>query len=274
MKRSTLVLTAMLAALALLMALALGNLEEAKSAAAQPSSGLQVPTPTPTPVSLGQLKVCKIARPGVTPGTIFTINVNGTPYSVPGARSPGLCVLAGQFPLNTQVTVQEVIPAGYVVSAIQVHPDNRQVSKDVTVGRVVVKIGTGVTEVVYVDKVSGLLSSSSRQAAGAQEVTGRLEICKEADGAGVTGNFTFTFAGKTRTIPVGACTPLIVVPVGPLTITEGARAGYEVSDIYTIPSDRLISENLSARSATVTIVQGRASTQTIVVFRNRTQTPP
>ena len=41
-----------------------------------------------------------------------------------------------------------------------------------------------------------------------------------------------------------------------------------MSDIYTIPDDRLISENLSARSATVTIVQGRASTQTIVVFRN------
>lgn len=273
MKRSMLALAGTLGALALLMPLALGNLQEAKSAVAQPNSGLQT-EPTPSPADLGQLKVCKIARPGVTPGTIFTINVNGTPYSVPAARSPGLCVLAGQFPLNTQVTVQEVIPAGYVVSAIQVYPDNRRVSKDVTLGKVIVRIGTGVTEVVYVDKVSAVLSSSSRQAAAAQDVQGRLEICKEADGAGVTGNFTFRFAGKTRTIPVGACTPLIVVPVGPLTVTEDARAGYAVSDIYTIPADRLISENLSARSATVTIVQGRASSQTIVVFRNRTETPP
>ena len=123
-------------------------------------------------------QVCKIARPGVTPGTIFTINVNGTPYSVPAARSPGLCVLAGQFPLDTQVTVQEVIPAGHVVSAIQVYPDNRRVSKDVTLGKVIVKIGTGVTEVVYVDKVSAVLSSSARRAAAAQDVTGRLESVK------------------------------------------------------------------------------------------------
>lgn len=260
------------AVLVLLTALIFG-LNSRLTADAAPTAPTQFPTPPPT--TLGQLKVCKIARPGVSPGTIFTINVNGTPYNVPGARSPGLCVLAGQFPLDTQVTVQEVIPAGHVVSAIQVYPDNRRVSKDVTLGKVIVKIGTGVTEVVYVDKVSARLSSSSvrsrssRQAAAAQDVTGRLEICKEADGAGVTGNFTFTFAGKTRTVPVGACTPLIVVPVGPLTITETATAGYVLSDIFTIPDDRLISENLAARSATVTIVQGRASTQTIVVFRNR-----
>ena len=78
----------------------------------------------------------------------------------------------------------------------------------------------------------------------------------------MTGNFTF--AGKARTIPVGACTSLIVVPVGTLTITEVARAGYTLTDIYTTPADRLISENLAGRSATVTIV----------VFRNSAQTPP
>jgi hypothetical protein len=70
---------------------------------------------------------------------------------------------------------------------------------------------------------------------------------------------------------VGTCTSLIVVPVGPLTITEVARAGYTLTDIYTFPADRLISENLAARSATVTIVQGNASTQTIVIFRNSVQ---
>jgi len=51
-----------------------------------------------------------------------------------------------------------------------------------------------------------------------------------------------------------------------------ARAGYTLTDIYTFPADRLISENLAGRSATVTIVQGNASTQTIVIFRNRAQT--
>jgi hypothetical protein len=243
------------------------------------------PTKTPTPqADMGHLKVCKIAGAGVQPGTIFTINVNGTPYNVPAGDDHALCVLAGQFPLNTNVTVQEVIPAGVVVASIEVLPGSRQVSKNISIGQVVVKIGTGVTEVVYKNKASGLPTKTPTgvvtprptrtpgPATATPAPTGRVQICKEADGAGVTGEFTFTFAGKTRTIPVGTCTSLIVVPVGPLTITEAAKAGYVVSDIYTIPADRLISENLAARSATVTIVQGNASTQTIVIFQNRAQT--
>jgi hypothetical protein len=211
--------------------------------------------------------------------------VNGTPYNVPAGADSGFCVLAGQFPLNTQVTVQEVIPAGYIVSRIEVKPDGRVVSKNVTLGKVVIKIGTGVTEAIFTNKSSGLPTKTPTPIVTPKATrtplttptatpapTGRLQICKEADGSGVTGDFTFTFAGKTRTIPVGACTSLIVVPVGSLTITEVARAGYTLTDIYTIPADRLISENLAARSATVTIVQGNASTQTIVVFRNRAQT--
>jgi hypothetical protein len=59
---------------------------------------------------------------------------------------------------------------------------------------------------------------------------------------------------------------------GTLTITEDAQAGYQVADIYTIPADRLISKDLNARTATVTIVQGDVSSQTIVVFVNRTTT--
>jgi hypothetical protein len=57
-----------------------------------------------------------------------------------------------------------------------------------------------------------------------------------------------------------------------LTVTEDARAGYVVSDIYTIPAGRLISKNLSTRSAKVTIVEGISPSQTIVVFVNRAVT--
>ena len=237
-------------------------------------------TPTNTPVvELGQLKVCKVAGLGVTPGTIFTINVNGVSYNVPAGNDGGLCVLAGQFPINTNVTVQEVIPAGYFVARIEVLPNSRAVSKNLAIGKAVVKVGTGVTEVIFTNKASGVPTPTAQvkptRTPGAPTPTpatsGRLQICKEADGSGVTGNFTFTFAGKTRTIPVGTCTSLIVVPVGSLTITEVARAGYTLTDIYTIPADRLISENLAARSATVTIVQGNAATQTIVIFRNSVQ---
>ena len=208
--------------------------------------------------------------------------MNGTPYNVPAGADNGLCVLAGQFPINTQVTVQETIPAGYYVARIEVKPDGRVISKNVTLGKVVIKIGTGVTEAIFTNRASGTPTATpqppqpTRTPNGSPTPTtaptGRLQICKEADGTGVTGDFTFTFAGKTRTIPVGTCTSLITVPVGTLTITEVARAGYTLTDIYTIPADRLISENLAGRSATVTIVQGNASTQTIVIFRNRAQT--
>ena len=244
------------------------------------NTATNTPTNTPT-VERGQLKVCKVAGLGVTPGTIFTINVNGTSYSVPAGNNDGLCVLAGQFPINTNVTVQEVIPAGYFVARIEVLPNSRLVSKDLVLGKAIVKVGTGVTEVIFTNKAIGVPTPTAvppkpTRTPGAPTptpaTTGRLQICKEADGAGVTGNFTFIFAGKTRTIPVGACTSLIVVPVGPLTITEVARPGYVVSDMYTIPANRLISKDPANRTVTVTIVQGYSASQTIVVFRNQAET--
>src|SRR4030095_5354495 len=98
-------------------------------------------TTTPTP-ELGQLKICKVAGSGVTLGNLFTIKVGATSYSVPA----GYCVLAGQFSVNTQVTIQETIPSGYFVSNVEVKPSTRMISKDTAQGKVVVKIGTGVTE--------------------------------------------------------------------------------------------------------------------------------
>jgi hypothetical protein len=55
-----------------------------------------------------------------------------------------------------------------------------------------------------------------------------------------------------------------------VTVTENALTGYQVADIYTIPADRLVSKDLANRTATITLVQGDVSTQTIVVFVNRT----
>jgi hypothetical protein len=221
------------------------------------------------------LKVCKVAGAGVAAGTVFTITVNGTPYQVPAGKDNGLCVLAGQFALNSQVTVQETIPAGYIVHRIEVKPSARLVSKNVGQGLVVVKIGSGVTEVIFTNRGEGIPTATpqpTRTPGGTKPptatpaVTGRLQVCKE--GEGVSGYFTFTFAGKTRTIPAGTCTSLIVVPVGQLTITEQAKAGYVLTDVYTIPANRLVSEDISDRQATVTIVQGNAASQTIVVFVN------
>src|SRR6266498_2179513 len=184
-------------------------------------SAAQTVADTPTP-ELGQLKLCKVAGFGVTVGQLFTIKVGNTSYEVPaGPPDGGYCVLAGQFPLGTQLTIQEVIPAGYFVARIEVKPD-RVVSKDTAQGKVVIKIGTGVTEVIFTNKIIGAPTPSvtttpkpthtpTSTPSCAPNCTptptpipkGRLQTCKEADGPGVSGSFTFNFAGKSTTIPVG-----------------------------------------------------------------------
>jgi hypothetical protein len=246
---------------------------------------------TPT-AELGQLKVCKVAGAGVEVGTPFTFKVNGKTYNVPAGPSDrnGYCILAGQFPVGNEVTVEEVILSGYYVSRIEVKPD-RAVSKNTSQGIVTVRIVSGVIEAIFTNKVLGLPTSTATSTPGPTKTAtstpscapnctptstpvpmGRLQICKEAEGPGVAGSFTFQFETRSRSVPVGACAGLIVVEVGRLTITETAQAGYSVADIYTIPADRLISKDLSRGVATVRIVEGTAISQTIVIFRNRSTT--
>ena len=246
---------------------------------------------TPTP-ELGQLKVCKVAGSGVVEGTLFTFRVNGRNYNVPAgpADRNGFCVLAGQYPVNSEITIEEVIPDGYYVSRIEVKPD-RTVSKDTPQGVVTVRIVSGVIETIFTNKVAGaptptrtptsIHTSTPRPtntppacgdnctATPTPIPMGRLQICKEADGSGVTGSFNFRFETRSRSVPVGACAGLIAVTAGTLTITEDARTGFSVADIYTIPADRLVSKNLAAGTANVRIVEGTAVSQTIVIFRNR-----
>jgi hypothetical protein len=250
-------------------------------------------TTTPTP-EFGQLKICKVAGTGVTQGQLFTFKVGGNTFYVPaGPADNGYCVLAGQYPLTTELTIEEVIPAGYYVSRIEVKPD-RVVSRGAANGKVVIRIGSGVTEAIFTNKLAGLptptrtptsVNTSTPKPTNTPTQTpgcspnctptptpipkGRLQICKEADGEGVNGYFTFKFETRSRSVPVGACAGLISVNAGSLTITEVKQTGFELTDVYTIPANRLISKKLSGGSVVVTIVEGTSSSQTIVVFRNR-----
>ncbi len=229
------------------------------------------------------MKVCKEAAGGAKKGQIFVIQVNDVNYNVPA----GYCVLAGTFPLNTQVTIQETIPAGYYVGGIEVSPDSRRISRDKVNGIVVVKIGTGVTEVLYKNRLlvatatprptntplSVTNTPRPTNTPGPTPVpTGRMQICKEAAGDGVSGNFTFRYNTRAKSVPVGACTLRFSIAAGTVTITEDPRAGYELADIYTIPADRLVSKDLANRTVTVSVVPGGSATQTIVVFVNRVAT--
>jgi len=228
------------------------------------STPTNVPSATPTS-ELGQLKLCKAIGIGVIKGDIFNFTVNNTNYTV----LAGYCVLAGQFPVNTQVTIKENVPAGYFVENIVVAPDDRTVSKSTSLAEAVVRIGSAITEVTFKNATS---TSTSTKTPVPTTPQGYMQICKQASGEGVSGYFMFRFASQTRSVPVGSCSSLIFnLTPGTLTVSEDAQAGYEVADIYTIPADRLISKDLNARTATVTIVpsNGDASTQTVVVFVNR-----
>jgi hypothetical protein len=228
------------------------------------------PTQTPTPAAeLGQLKVCEATGTGVTKGQFFTVRAGNTDYFVPA----GYCVLAGQYPLNTQVHIKENLVSGYFVERIDVAPNDRTVSSNLSLGETVVKIGSGITEVSF--RNANSTSTSTKTPAPAASGQGSMQICKQADGGGVSGYFMFRFASQSRSVPVGTCSSLIFnLTPGTLTITEDARDGYQVADIYTIPADRLISKDISDRTVTVTIVDSEddASLQTVVVFVNRAAT--
>lgn len=253
--------------------------------------------PTAAQTTLGQLKVCKVAGSGVMQGQLFSFRVGAATYNVPaGPADKGYCVLAGQHPVNSQVTIQETIPGGYYVSRIEVKPGSAAISKETSQGAVTVEMGNGVTEVIFTNKVNGpptptrtptsltpqpTKTATSTPACGPNcpptatpTPQGRLQICKEAGSAGVTGYFTFRFDARSRSVPVGACAGLISADAGTLLITEDAQTGYTVDDIYTIPADRLISKDVASRSVRVRIVEGMAASQTIVIFRNRSTAVP
>ncbi len=72
----------------------------------------------------GTLKVCKIAGPGITVGTLFTFTATGLPpFQVPAGPPPGgSCEIVGSFPVNSLITVAETVPPGVVVAGITVEP--------------------------------------------------------------------------------------------------------------------------------------------------------
>jgi hypothetical protein len=122
-----------------------------------------VPTIPPTlPIpTFGQLNVCILAGTGVQPGQLFKIKVDNTSYSMPAGKADNSsCIIAGEFPVNTQVTIQEIVPNGYLVTDIKVNPERCVVSKDVSLGIVVVKIRRGEIEVTLTNKANDLPTST------------------------------------------------------------------------------------------------------------------
>jgi hypothetical protein len=203
-----------------------------------------VPPPPPPPPSTGSLRIHKNA-PSDSQHTVFTFDINcgsagsftrtvtGTGNSKPVT---GLAV-------GTTCKVHEVPLPGFVVQ-----PD-----QTVTISK------AGVTVTV---------TFTNRHTPPHKK--GYLEICKQAQGSGLDHDvFTFSVQGKDYMVPVGACSPSFQVTAGNVTVTEVSRAGPKLVSVSTIPANRLISDNLSARTAVVKVVPGNVSTETIVTFTNK-----
>jgi hypothetical protein len=105
----------------------------------------------------------------------------------------------------------------------------------------------------------------------ARSQAGMIEICKDDSPAGsLSGVAGFTIAGQAGivTVPVGACSPAIALPDGFATITELPQPGSILLGVSTFPNDRLISFDAASRSATVLIVPGDISMETVITFIN------
>jgi hypothetical protein len=106
----------------------------------------------------GELKICKVAGPGVQVGTLFTFTAQGfglpMRYQVPAGPAPGgYCVVGASYQVGTPVLVTETGPPGYVVSNITVAPPDRGGHQ--TSNSVVAIIDSGTTEVTFTNTASG-----------------------------------------------------------------------------------------------------------------------
>ena len=206
----------------------------------------------------GNLKICKVAGPGVTPGTPFHFTAGGVTLTVPAGPAPGgYCAMGPSFPVGATVTVTEAIPAVDAVSNIAVNPLAQLVgTASLANGTVSVKIASGITEVTYTNRMK------------THQKTGYLEICKQSP---AKGNFTFTVnPGNLGPfgVPAGACSPPIEVFAGTVTITEAPVSGSVLTGCSTIPANRQGACDPSTQTSTVTVAPGNVSAQTVAIFNN------
>ena len=224
-----------------------------------------VDTIPPAPTT-GFLQICKIAGSGVVLGTNFTFGVAGTPVTVAaGPPSAGTCGTALTVPAG-QVLITETVPSGTLMTAVSTLPSaGLLTASNLAAGTATVTVIAGAqTIVTFTDSVT--------------PTTGSLQICKVAGTGVVEGtNFTFDVAGTRVIVPAGpapggSCSALLVLPAGSVSVTETLPTGLELTAVSASPSGMLVSSDLAAGRATVTIAAGG---QTVVTFQNaRIPIPP
>jgi hypothetical protein len=248
--------------------------------------GLVTFTNQPAGGNFGTLKICKLTQTPAFLGRLFSFSANGGPivsteandaFADPATWS---CRILGSFQVGSRVTVQETIPAGVEVNFIDSDPATALFDFNTATGTGIYTIGAGVTVALFDDEP---IPPSG---------TGTLEICKTAAELSpgnadpdVHGPFTFTVVDSASasygpfTINVPSpnrgltyCTAPFTVAAGIATVTEGPSPGFDLWDVFTNPSDRLLAVNTINRTASVEIPSStNPNDETQVVFVNKTQ---
>ena len=218
-------------------------------------------TVIPAVPNTGFVQVCKVAGAGVAVGTSFTFNVGGTVVSVAAGPAPGGTCGTPLVAAAGPIVITETLPSGVALTAVSTLPAGLLVSSNLAAGTATVTVNAGgQTIVTFLDAAIPAVPS-----------TGFVQVCKVA-GAGVAvgTNFTFDVAGMPVTVaagpaPGGTCGTAMVVAAGPIAITETLPLGVSLTAVSTLPAGLLVSSNLAAGTATVTV---NAGGQTIVTFLN------
>jgi hypothetical protein len=228
----------------------------------------------------GILKVCKITQTPSFVGRSFSFSVGpslGNQGSLMSTVANDAfddpanwsCRILGTFQAGSRVYVREQIPANVEVDFIDTDPGANLLDFNTDEGWAYVQVEPGTTLVLFDDEPvppSG---------------TGFLEICKNPPGfqdPAVTGSWHFTITDEDG-LPVGPaggvdvvtgqCTDHLVVPAGILTVTETARAGYQLTSVFTSPADALVNSNTINRTADVEVATSSVpSDETQVSFVN------
>ena len=220
-----------------------------------------IDTIIPTLPNTGFVQICKVAGAGVIVGTNFTFSVGGTPVTVAAGPAPGgRCSSALTVPAGN-IIITEILPAATTLTGVSTLPVGLLVSSNLALGTATVTVNAGgQTIVTFIDAVT--LPTAT---------TGFLQICKVAGtGVAVGTNFTFSAAGNLVTVPAGPapggnCSAALVVPAGPMVVTEALPGGTTLTSLSALPRGSLLSATLSAGTATVTVTAGA---QTVVTFTN------
>ena len=207
----------------------------------------------------GFVQVCKVAGAGVAVGTNFTFSVAGTPLTVSAGPAPGgSCGLPVTVPAGSAV-ITETIPAGTLVAGVSTLPSAGLVSSNLANGTATVTVNAGgQTIVTFIDAAIPVIPTN-----------GFAQVCKVAGpGIPIGTIFIVTIGGTQVTVtagpaPGGSCSTPVMVPSGPVMITEIAVPGVSVAGIGTSPGGLLVSSDLAAGTAIVTV---NAGGQTIVTF--------